>query len=146
MQDWNYVFGNCFEVTVETNCVKFPKAQQLYNLWNEHKYSLLHFINLVHNTINGKIDQIFKFVQTLGFIVDEQTGLGIWNASISIGQKEKILYSHQAGDYYRPILPGTYEVQLCMVQNSFIKFRLSLIIKITIPKCLHLKCLNTNAH
>jgi carboxypeptidase D len=56
MQDWNYVFGNCFEVTVEMNCVKFPKANQLYDLWNEHKFSLLHFIDLVHNTLNGKVD------------------------------------------------------------------------------------------
>lgn len=54
MQDWNYVFGQCFEVTVEMNCVKFPKANHLYDLWNEHKYSLLHFIDLAHNTINGK--------------------------------------------------------------------------------------------
>jgi hypothetical protein len=46
----------------------------------------------------------------LGFIVDEQTGLGIQNASISIGTKEKVVYSYRYGDYYRLVLPGTYEV------------------------------------
>lgn len=87
-------------MTVEMNCVKFPQADTLYELWTEHKYSLLHFITKVRDTISG-------------FVFDEQTGLGIPNASISIGPKEKIVHTNRYGDYYRLILPGTHEV--CLV-------------------------------
>jgi carboxypeptidase D len=98
LQDWMFVYGNCFEVTVEMNCVKFPKASELYDLWNEHKFALLHFIDQIHHSIHG-------------FITDEQTGFGIWNASILIGPKEKVVHSYKYGDYWRLILPGTYEVE-----------------------------------
>ncbi|KAI6205307.1 Peptidase-M14 domain-containing protein [Aphelenchoides besseyi] len=97
MQDWNYAFSNTFEVTVEMSCVKFPNANELFELWNEHKYALLHFIDLTHNTIHG-------------FVFDEQTGHGVFNTSVQIGEKEKVVYSWRNGDYWRLILPGTHEI------------------------------------
>ncbi|KAI6173546.1 Carboxypeptidase D [Aphelenchoides besseyi] len=96
-KDWNYAFSNTFEVTVEMSCVKFPHANELFELWNEHKYALLHFIDLTHNTIHG-------------FVFDEQTGYGVFNASVQIGEKEKVVYSWRYGDYWRLILPGIYEI------------------------------------
>lgn len=41
MQDWNYVNTNCFEITIEMGCYKYPKADKLEQLWNDHKYSLI---------------------------------------------------------------------------------------------------------
>lgn len=48
MQDWNYLNTNCFEVTVEMNCEKFPQTKKLRYLWEENKYALLKFIDLIH--------------------------------------------------------------------------------------------------
>uniref|UniRef100_A0A914EF47 Peptidase M14 carboxypeptidase A domain-containing protein n=1 Tax=Acrobeloides nanus TaxID=290746 RepID=A0A914EF47_9BILA len=97
MQDWNYLIAGCFEVTIETNCIKFPYARELPLYWDEHKYSLLHFIDLVHRSIHG-------------FIVDEETGQGIWNATISVTQTGQIVKSYINGDYWRLVTPGKYNV------------------------------------
>ena len=45
-----------------------------------------------------------------GFVLDEQTGNGIANATISVNSRGKILKSYDFGDYWRPVTPGTYEV------------------------------------
>jgi len=41
MQDWNYINSNCFEITVELGCVKYPHAIELPKYWKQNEYSLL---------------------------------------------------------------------------------------------------------
>lgn len=48
MQDWNYLRTNCFELTFELTCVKFPNETQLRSLWEENKYPLMYFIKQIH--------------------------------------------------------------------------------------------------
>jgi carboxypeptidase D len=47
MQDWNYANTNCFEITVELGCIKFPMADQLPSFWNANKFSLLVYMGQV---------------------------------------------------------------------------------------------------
>ena len=47
MQDWNYVHTNCFEITLELGCRKFPKAELLQGFWEANKYPLLVYIGQV---------------------------------------------------------------------------------------------------
>ena len=47
MQDYNYVRSNCYEVTVELGCKKFPPEDQLKSLWEENKKPLIKFIENV---------------------------------------------------------------------------------------------------
>ena len=44
MQDWNYLNTNCFEITVEMSCNKYPQKGELAHYWNENKQSLLAFM------------------------------------------------------------------------------------------------------
>jgi carboxypeptidase E len=44
MQDFNYLASNCFELTLELGCRKFPPGKELNSLWNENQKSLIHFI------------------------------------------------------------------------------------------------------
>jgi carboxypeptidase E len=44
MQDFNYLASNCFELTIELGCQKFPPGNELNLLWNENKKSLINFI------------------------------------------------------------------------------------------------------
>lgn len=48
MQDYNYVWAQCLELTLEVSCCKFPPAEQLPALWTENRKSLLAFIQQVH--------------------------------------------------------------------------------------------------
>lgn len=47
MQDWNYLHTNCFEVTIELGCVKYPLAKDLPTYWEQNRRSLLSFIQQV---------------------------------------------------------------------------------------------------
>ena len=47
MQDYNYVRSNCYEVTVELGCHKFPPSDQLAGYWKDNQKSLLKFIEMV---------------------------------------------------------------------------------------------------
>lgn len=47
MQDWNYLNTNCFEVTIELGCVKYPKAQHLPLYWDQNRRALLQYIHQV---------------------------------------------------------------------------------------------------
>lgn len=47
MQDFNYLHTNCFEVTVELGCDKFPPEEELSWAWNENQEALLAFMEEV---------------------------------------------------------------------------------------------------
>ena len=53
MQDYNYVNSNCFEITLEVSCCKFPKEDTLQEFWEDNKESLLKFLKLVHTGVTG---------------------------------------------------------------------------------------------
>ncbi|XP_042528630.1 LOW QUALITY PROTEIN: carboxypeptidase Z, partial [Dipodomys spectabilis] len=46
MSDFNYLHSNCFELTVELGCVKFPPEEALYGLWQHNKEPLLNFVEM----------------------------------------------------------------------------------------------------
>lgn len=47
MQDWNYLNTNCFEVTIELGCVKYPLARELPKYWEQNQRALLQFMHQV---------------------------------------------------------------------------------------------------
>ena len=50
MQDWNYLHTNCFELTLELSCNKFPAEGDLRGYWDANKYSLIVFMAQVLST------------------------------------------------------------------------------------------------
>lgn len=47
MQDYNYLFGNCLEITMELSCCKYPLASELQKQWNLNRESLLAYMEQV---------------------------------------------------------------------------------------------------
>ncbi|NWI68474.1 CBPZ Carboxypeptidase, partial [Todus mexicanus] len=70
MADFNYLHTNCFEVTVEVGCEKFPLAEELFTIWHENRDALLNYMEMVHRGIKG--------------IVSDKFGNPIKNARISV--------------------------------------------------------------
>lgn len=96
MQDYNYINTNCFEITVEQGCWKFPPANRLEGIWNANKQALIDYIKQVHNGVSG-------FVKT-------STGSPIAKAVIGVSDRTHTITSAEDGDYWRLLVPGTYTI------------------------------------
>nr|XP_023848368.1 probable carboxypeptidase X1 isoform X1 [Salvelinus alpinus] len=55
MNDFSYLHTNCFDVTVELSCDKFPHASELPIEWENNKESLLIYMEQVHRGLKGVI-------------------------------------------------------------------------------------------
>ncbi|KAL3992004.1 zinc finger protein [Sarotherodon galilaeus] len=97
MQDWNYINTNCFEVTIELSCVKYPLAKDLPKYWDQNRRSLLQFIHQVHTGVKGTVSDMWN-------------GTGIPNATISVEKINHNITTAQTGDYWRLLVPGTYAI------------------------------------
>ncbi len=96
MQDYNYLNSNCFEITVEQECEKYPMAERLEGIWEANEEALVLFIREVHNGVKG-------------FVMDEE-GKGIAGASVDVLDRKHMITSAADGDYWRLLLPGEYEI------------------------------------
>uniref|UniRef100_W5LKU9 Carboxypeptidase D, b n=1 Tax=Astyanax mexicanus TaxID=7994 RepID=W5LKU9_ASTMX len=96
MQDFNYLKGNCFEVTFELSCCKYPLASELHTEWNNNREALLAYMEKVHIGVKG-------------FVMDN-SGMGLPDANISVAGIDHNITTWIFGDYFRLLLPGTYNI------------------------------------
>lgn len=47
MQDFNYIHSNCFEITLELSCCKYPDHDQLADEWKSNMEPLLAYMEQV---------------------------------------------------------------------------------------------------
>ena len=96
MQDYNYVETNCFEITIEQGCYKFPPASQLPKIWKENRNALLAFIEEVHKGVKGFVKDI--------------EGTAIPNVTINVLDRDHNITATEQGEYWRLLVPGEYQV------------------------------------
>ncbi|KAG8041365.1 hypothetical protein G9C98_002353 [Cotesia typhae] len=53
MQDFNYVWNGCMEITFELSCCKYPPAEDLKHYWEENRVSLIKFLAEAHRGVHG---------------------------------------------------------------------------------------------
>uniref|UniRef100_A0A7N6BCB1 F5/8 type C domain-containing protein n=1 Tax=Anabas testudineus TaxID=64144 RepID=A0A7N6BCB1_ANATE len=97
MNDFSYLHTNCFEVTVELSCDKFPHASELPIEWENNKESLLVYMEQVHRGIKGVVR-------------DKMTKQGLADAVIKVEDHDHDIRSAADGDYWRLLNPGEYKV------------------------------------
>ena len=52
-QDFNYLFSNCMEITVELSCCKYPMEDTLQGHWEDNKEALLAYVEAVQTGLRG---------------------------------------------------------------------------------------------
>lgn len=123
MQDYNYLKGNCFEVTLELSCCKYPPVSQLYIEWANNREALLLYMQKVRwfecfvSIIESHewcalffILISFKaHIGVKGFVMTS-SGLGLPDATISVSGTDHNITTWTFGDYYRLLLPGIYDI------------------------------------
>ncbi|XP_067414959.1 carboxypeptidase Z [Emydura macquarii macquarii] len=112
MADFNYLHTNCFEITLELGCEKFPLEEELYSVWHENKESLLSFMEMIHRGIKG--------------IVMDKFGNPIKNARISVKGIRHDVITAADGDYWRLLPPGTYIISAHAIGYSKVMKRVTL--------------------
>ena len=55
LQDYNYIFSNCMEVTAELSCSKKPPPEKLSAEWDNNLDSMLAFLGSVHGGVMGLV-------------------------------------------------------------------------------------------
>jgi hypothetical protein len=97
MQDYNYIFHGCMELTLEISCCKYPFTKELPKLWDDNREALLKYISQVHQGVRGVIR-------------DMRTHQPIHTKGLKIEGRESYFRTTSRGEFWRILLPGTYKL------------------------------------
>ncbi|XP_055300338.1 carboxypeptidase D isoform X3 [Sitodiplosis mosellana] len=98
MQDYNYVWHGCMEVTLEVSCCKFPPAHELRKYWDDNQLSMIKFLAEAHRGVQG--------------FVTDGNGLPIERASLKIKGRDVGFQTTRYGEFWRILLPGIYKLEV----------------------------------
>lgn len=97
MQDWNYVWEGCMEVTLELSTNKNPASAQIPLLWNDNRDALLAYIEQaltgVRGTVSGNGAPVAAHVEVVGRNFRTNA------------------YNNGIANYHRILRPGTYDMR-----------------------------------
>lgn len=113
MQDYNYVWAQCLELTLELSCCKYPPESELQGLWESNRAALLTYIRQVHLGVKGR--------------VFDDEGIPVENAVVEVEGRQNIcpFRSNQNGEYYRLLLPGNYTFKVTFPGHQMLRETLS---------------------
>lgn len=113
MQDWNYRYLACMEVTIELSNIKRPNATTLDTLWEQNRDAMLAYLQGVHWGVRG-------------IVRDRSTAQAVW-AEIQVDDNpQKVFTDPDVGDYHRILLPGSYT--LTIRAPGYIPYRVAAVI------------------
>ncbi|HVP13112.1 MAG TPA: M14 family zinc carboxypeptidase [Phycisphaerae bacterium] len=96
MQDWDYRYMGCNEVTIEINLTQSPPYSEMPTDWNNNRESMLAYMETCLIGVRG--------------IVTGTGGTPVF-ASVTVAGRNHTIYSDpDVGDYHRMLLPGTYSL------------------------------------
>jgi len=98
MEDFNYLHSNCFEITMELSCCKYPERKGLALEWENNKESLLKYMEATHFGVKG--------------VVTDGSGNPIKDAVISINEINHKVRTTERGEYWRLLPEGEYTMMV----------------------------------
>lgn len=110
MQDWNYRFTGCIEVTIELFNTKFPSGSFIPTIWNDNRESMLTYLECVLRGVRG-------------LVYDRKTGEPVW-AKVHVQGNSQPVFTHpRVGNYQRLLLPGKYN--LAVTAPGYVPYRMN---------------------
>jgi hypothetical protein len=97
MQDFNYLFSNAFELTMELSCCKFPNETAAVKEWDNNRESLLAYLEASKLGIKG--------------VIRDKGGIPVKRAKVVVEGIDKPVYTTDRGEYWRLLIPGVYKVR-----------------------------------
>merc|ERR1719369_2483197 len=94
MEDFNYLHSNCFEITLELSCCKYPKSSDLSQEWKNNQESMLQLMEATHMGVTG--------------LIKDQTGAPVESAIVQVRGIKHNVTTTRRGEYWRLLTPGTY--------------------------------------
>mmetsp|Transcript_21426 Transcript_21426/g.35456 ORF Transcript_21426/g.35456 Transcript_21426/m.35456 type:complete len:201 (+) Transcript_21426:460-1062(+) len=94
MQDWNYIWTQTFELTLEVSDIKWPPKEQLEQFWQENKPALLALLKHAHVGVHGQITN--------------ESGDPILARVEVVGIDHPVFTDPTTGMFYRLLTPGQY--------------------------------------
>ncbi|XP_059223641.1 carboxypeptidase M isoform X2 [Stomoxys calcitrans] len=98
MQDYQYVWYGCMEVTLEISCCKYPPAYELRKYWEDNQLSMIKFLAEAHRGVQG-------------FVFDNNNN-PIERASLKIKGRDVGFQTTKHGEFWRILLPGYYKLEV----------------------------------
>lgn len=99
MQDWNYVWQGCNDVTIELYNTKWPSYATVTALWNDNRAAMLAYMELCLQGVRG-------------LVTDMRTGTPLAATVRVVGRAHDVFTDPDVGDYHRMLLPGTYSLSI----------------------------------
>lgn len=105
MQDYNYLETNCFEITLELGCTKFPDASELPKYWRDNKNALIAYMLQTHIGVKGFVKSSWLQLPIPDAVIQiiNMTDNKYINHDITTGRH---------GDYYRLLIDGYYQIRV----------------------------------
>lgn len=97
MQDWNYAYHDCMEVTVEQSNIKWPPQEELPAFWNNNLESMLSYMEQMNTGFRG-------------YVKDNSTGAPV-QADIFIEDNDYAVSSNAMHGFY-------YRIYQVLAQNT----------------------------
>lgn len=96
MQDYNYMFAGCLELTVEVSCDKRPHSKTLLRHWTDNYPAMLALLATADSGVKG-------------LTMDEE-GNTVGGVVICVRGLERRIVSNERGEYWILLLPGQYHI------------------------------------
>ena len=128
MQDYNYVWNGCMELTLELSCCKYPPSNQLAQFWDDNQDALVKYLGEAHRGVKG--------------VVTDPSGLAIGGATVKIDDRQFDSKTTPRGEYWRILMPGTYTVTVAA--DGFAPFQQTVLVGDSRPTLLNVNLVPAN--
>ena len=98
MEDFNYLHSNCFEITMELSCCKYPPRSDLALEWKNNKEAMLQYMEATHMGVAG--------------LVTDQEGNPIYQALIYVQGIAHNITTTKKGEFWRLLTAGNYIISV----------------------------------